>query len=327
MNKKLYFIDNKTLNPYFNLALEEYLLTMKKTDFLMLWQNDNTVVIGINQNAYEEINPEFIAKNKTTVVRRTTGGGAVYHDLGNINFSFITALDESGGFTINDFTKPVISALSKMGVSAEANGRNDITINNQKISGNAQRIYKNRILHHGTLLFKPDIANMSAALNVDKRKFESKSTKSVQSRVVSVSDYVNSDISHFKAELIKNLAEYFSLTKYSLTADDLKSVNELKNKYSNPKWTFRAAQPMNFHSSKRFDGGTLEINLKVEDEFITSCRINGDFMAVSDITPLENALTGTKFLPFEIRNKIAGLPLKNILGGITADEFMECIEK
>jgi lipoate-protein ligase A len=330
MDKKLYFIDNTVLNPYFNLALEEYLLTNKKAgDFLMLWQNENTVVIGINQNAYEEINQDFIAIHNTAVVRRTTGGGAVYHDLGNINFSFITALNETDGFTINDFTKPVIAALNEMGVKAQANGRNDITVDGQKISGNAQRIYKNRILHHGTLLFKPNIENMSGALNVDKRKFQSKSTKSVESRVTSISDYIkDADIGDFKAMLIKNLSAYFSLEKYNLGTDELNIVNRLaKSKYTDQNWTFRAVQPMNFHSSRRFSGGTISISLKIEDENITDCCINGDFMAVSDITPVEKALTGTKFTPKEIRNKIEALPLRNILGEISEDEFIDCIFK
>lgn len=329
MYKKLYYIHNKSTNPFYNLALEEYILTTKQNmSFLILWQNNNTVVIGNNQNALEEINLDFIEKNGVFVVRRTTGGGAVYHDMGNVNFSFITELDESEGFTINDFTRPVIKALSDIGVTAQADGRNDITIDGLKISGNAQRIYKGRILHHGTLLFDSDIKKLADALKVRPEKFLSKSTKSVKSRVGNISSFLKEKMT--VDEFISSLAASFSkdtpMEDYILTDEDQKAVEKLAaEKYSRPEWTFRTVQPMDIKCSAKFDGGLIDIMLSIKDNKISQCKIFGDFMSLTDALPLEEALVGTTFSPEAIRTVLDGLPLKNILGGISADEFIDCI--
>lgn len=331
MYKKLYYIHNKSTNPFYNLALEEYILTTKKNmSFLVIWQNYNTVVIGNNQNVWEEVNLDFIKENGISVVRRTTGGGAVYHDMGNINFSFITDLNESEGFTINDFTRPIIKVLSDIGIDAKADGRNDITINGAKISGNAQRIYKNRILHHGTLLFAPDINMLSSSLKVRPEKFMSKSTKSVKSRVGSIYAALKTKItvSEFIESIYDSFAKDTQVEPYSLSDDEINDINRLaEEKYSRPEWTFRAVQPMDIKCSAKFDGGIIDIILCVSDNKISQCNIFGDFMSVTDISPLENALVGTEFASQSIKDVLDKLDLKSILGGITSEEFISCIFK
>ena len=144
------YIETGSTNPCFNLAFEEYILKNRREgDWLMLWQNANTVVVGLNQNTAEEINAAFVREHNITVVRRTTGGGAVYHDLGNLNYSFITDLGDAASMSIEQFSRPVCRALAAMGVRAEVSGRNDIMVGGKKVSGVALRIYKDRILHHG----------------------------------------------------------------------------------------------------------------------------------------------------------------------------------
>ncbi|MCD8036688.1 MAG: lipoate--protein ligase, partial [Clostridiales bacterium] len=227
----------------------------------------------------------------------------------------------------------VVKALSELGVKAEANGRNDITIDSRKVSGSAQRIYKNRILHHGTLLFNSDISKMSGVLNVRPEKFISKSTKSVSSRVGNISDYLTEKIT--LAEFWDRLAEAFakdvpfakekSFAIYELTNEDISAVNALAENYAKPEWTFRTVQPMDIAASKKFDGGFLDIHLKVSNCKITNCRIFGDFMAVKDIGSLEAALIDAEFSPSGIRTVLAGFPLRGYLGNITTDQFIECI--
>lgn len=328
MYKKLYYIQNKCTNPYFNLALEEYVLTQKQAvSFLILWQNDNAVIIGNNQNAYEEINAEFAEKFSIKVVRRMSGGGAVYHDLGNLNYSFITDMDESNGFTINDFTRPVIAALGRMGVKAKADGRNDITVNGRKVSGSAQRIYKNRILHHGTLLFNSDLSRLSGVLNVRPEKFISKSTKSVAGRVGNISDSlpIKITVDEFRDRLALSFSEDVPFESYELTEEDIVAVKAIAKKYADPNWTYRTVQPMDVTASGKFDGGFVEIRLKVDKDIITDCQVFGDFMSVKDISPLEDALRGTRFSPREMKSVISQLPLHELMGAVSAEELVKCV--
>ena len=194
MEKTVQYLETHSQNPYYNLAFEEYVLCHRtQGDYLLLWQNDNTIVVGQNQNTEAEINRAFVEQHHINVVRRSTGGGAVYHDLGNLNYSFITDVGDDG-ISIRRFTEPVVAALRSLGLNAEASGRNDILVEGRKVSGTAQRLWGDRILHHGTLLFDANADMVAGALQVDPEKFRSKSTKSVRSRIGNIRSFLKQDM-------------------------------------------------------------------------------------------------------------------------------------
>ena len=206
------FLILKTTNPYVNLATEEYLFNNSDDDVFMLWQNEPSIIIGKNQNAFAEINMDFARENNLNIVRRITGGGAVYHDLGNLNYTFISTKNENNGIDFEHFTLPIIESLKNLGICAKLSGRNDLIVDDKKFSGNAQHTVGNRVLHHGTLLFDTNLDMLSSALNVDEEKLKAKAIKSTRSRVVNLKSIINRDID--VNEFIKIISD-FVISKFS----------------------------------------------------------------------------------------------------------------
>ena len=220
------FLTHDNTDAYFNLASEEYLLKQTDGYYFYLWINAPAVIVGVNQNALQEVNLSYTQTNGIKVVRRLTGGGAVYHDLGNLCYTVIAPFSESEN-NYKKFTAPVIEYLNELGVKAEFSGRNDITVDGKKISGNAQTVYKNRIMHHGTILFSSDMTVLEKALNPNKLKIESKGIKSVRARVTNVSNCLKNPltIQEFKLGLENKFLQ--TAKKHNFTAEDIQKINLL----------------------------------------------------------------------------------------------------
>ncbi|MCL2774341.1 MAG: lipoate--protein ligase [Oscillospiraceae bacterium] len=315
------YIKSASNNPYFNTASEEYILENfdkfksaagnNTEDIFMLWQNVPCVYLGVNQNAYAEINLDYAMKNNIKVVRRLSGGGCVYQDMGNINFSFFSNASEENILNFERYTKPVINALKDLGVDAGLKGRNDLLIDGMKFSGNAQCVYtakktqpgKKRILHHGTILFDANISKLSQVLNADEEKIKSKGVKSVRSRVTNVIDYLPGNKKMTSAQFKDYLENYIvsenNCKIYNFCDEDIKNIQYLAdNYYCTSKFIYGTNLIYSFRNKKYFDFGTVEICFNVQDFKLKDVKIYGDFFGESDIKELESFLNG---LPHDIK--------------------------
>jgi len=326
------YIENHSTDPRYNLAFEEYVFKNLPLEdgYVLLWRNESAIIIGKNQNSIEEINMEFVKQNNIHVVRRITGGGAVYHDLENLNFSFITKAENLGEIDFKTYTIPVLRALEKLGIPCELSGRNDITIDEKKFSGIAQSVIKGRVLNHGTLLFNSELDVLSRALNVKRDKFESKGVKSVSSRVTNIKPYVKEDINvlEFRDLILKNIFEFENkpIEKYELTEEDKKAIEQIVDeKYGTWEWNFGKSPKFNYKGYKRFVGGGVDVRLQVEKGLIDNCKIYGDFFGKEDIAVLEEKLKGVKYEDKAVEEELGNFPIGEYLGRITKEEFIMCL--
>jgi lipoate-protein ligase A len=331
---KVKILEMPGLDPYANLAAEDYILSERTDDdYLLLWRNDNTIVVGLHQNTLEEINLPFVERHKINVVRRRTGGGAVYHDLGNLNFSFITDARDASRLTMERFTLPIVRALSAMGLKAEASGRNDILANGLKISGNAQCLHGERILHHGTLLFDTDLSVAGKALKVKPEKFISKSVKSVRARIGNIGELLDPAMSmeEFYKTLLQSLVRNGNTgaplaETLELTGKDLRAIAELReNKYATWEWNYGRSPDFNFRNMQKYAGGFLEVLLKVENGYINSCKFFGDFMALRPAAEVAEKLLGVKYTRKDASAILATMPLAEFFGSIGRNEILDCL--
>ncbi|NHC41402.1 lipoate--protein ligase [Bacillus sp. MM2020_1] len=326
------FIDNKGItDPQINLAIEEYAL--KNLDinetYLLFYINEPSIIIGKNQNTIEEINTEYVESNGVKVVRRLSGGGAVYHDLGNLNFSFITKDDGESFHNFRKFTEPVVTALKKLGVNAELSGRNDIEVGGRKISGNAQFSTKGRMFSHGTLMLNSEIDNVVSALKVKKDKIESKGIKSVCSRVANISEFLTEklDISEFRSLLLKNIFEgQEGILEYVLTEEDWEKIHQLsKERYQNWEWNYGRSPKFNLQHSHRFPVGSIDVRLEVNKGVIENCKIYGDFFGVGEVGEIEDKLIGARYEKNEIEKALADIDTTHYFGNVAKDEFLNLL--
>lgn len=321
-------INNTNINPYFNLAMEEYFLKNAKEDIFLLWQNENAIIVGKNQNTLSEINYDYVKNNNIKVVRRQSGGGAVFHDLGNINFTFISYNDNSFS-DFKKFTMPIVAALKELNINAEFSGRNDLLIDNQKFSGNAQYNYKNNVMHHGTLLFSSKINDLSAALKVKPSKFEGKGVKSVKSRVTNISNHLGKEMSvvEFKDYLLNFINKRDENSQfYELTQEDIENINKLvKEKYETWEWNFGNSPKYSLNNELKYPGGNVEFSLNVVDGLIKNIKFFGDFFGKEDISFIENKLLNVKHNKDSIKTALKDIDINNYFLNCNLDILIECI--
>ena len=307
-------INNTNTNAYFNLAMEEYFLKNTNEDIFLLWQNENSIIVGKNQNTLSEINYDYVKENNIKVVRRLSGGGAVFHDLGNINFTFISCNDNSFS-DFKKFTMPIVEALKELNVHAEFSGRNDLLIDGQKFSGNAQYNYKNKVMHHGTLLFSSEINDLSNALKVKPSKFQGKSVKSVKSRVTNISSHLDKEMTvlEFKDYLMDFINKRDENSHfYELNDKDVESINKLvEEKYSTWEWNFGYSPKYSLYNELKYPGGNVEFSLDVHDGLIKDIKFFGDFFGKEDISFIENKLRNVKHNEYSIKSALENVDINN----------------
>jgi len=328
----IYYIESRHTDPYHNLALEQFVFDKldRENSYFMLWQNHNAIIIGKHQNTQEEINASFVREKNITVARRLSGGGAVYHDLGNLNFTFITGADKTGGLDFFTFCEPIQKALHSFGVPVEIAGRNDMTVEGKKFSGNAQYVKQGRVMHHGTILYDSDLSILSRALNPGTDKIESRGIKSVRSRVTNIRPYMKTDmpITAFWTILQEYMGAAFGMRNFTLTPAHDHAVEELrKNVYAQWSWNYGNSPPHTLRKARRIEGcGKIEILLDVEKEGkIRNIAFYGDFFGNQDPAGLGDILIGRRLEYDEIKIALNGIEISRYFHALDNETFLKLL--
>jgi lipoate---protein ligase len=326
------FIGNRGITkPQLNLAFEEYVLkhVPAEDDYLLFYINEPSIIIGRNQNTIEEINSDYVEKNGIHVVRRLSGGGAVYHDLGNLNFSFVTNEDKESFHNFSKFTEPVVQVLRSMGVQAELTGRNDIQVGERKISGNAQYKYKGRMYSHGTLMFRSELDHVVDALQVNKAKIESKGIKSIRSRVANISEFLDQPmtIEEFRERLLRGIFGQEDIPEYRLTDGDWEEIGKLADRrYANWDWNYGKSPRSNFSNSVRIEGvGTIDVRLSIEHGYIREAKIYGDFFGGGDVDELAGMLKGAIYYRNSLERLLQSVDIDHYIGRLDREAFLNLL--
>lgn len=326
------FVDNeKVYDPRVNLAIEEYLIrnVVPKENILLFYINEPSIIIGRNQNTVEEINVDYVEAHDIHVVRRLSGGGAVYHDHGNLNFSFIIPNAPGNFHNFQKFTQPVIDVLRGMGVPAELSGRNDIVVEGRKISGNAQYVAGPRMVSHGTLLWKTDLHVVGETLRVKSAKIESKGIKSVRSRVANITEYLSRDhpdIMAFRQRIIEGVFGGDKVRQYRLNNKDWEGISQLAmDRYQTWEWNYSRSPAFGMHRETRYAGGGIDAWLDVEKGRIQQIRFRGDFFGQRDVSELENHLKDIEYHSEAIMERLKDINISDYFINFTTEQLLDLI--
>ena len=321
-------IHQSITDPYFNLAAEEYFLKNYEEDFFMLWRSEPTVVVGKHQNALAEINHQFVNEHHISVARRLSGGGTVFHDLGNLNFTFIRTVEKIQDVNFKVFTHPIVEALRKAGVEASANGRNDLVIDGKKISGNAEHVHKNRVLHHGTLLYNSKLNALKGTLNVDLSRFEDKSVQSKRSEVTNIAAYLSSPmrVEEFGNLLFSEISNLLPGAKvYELTQADRQAIQQLSDeKYRTWDWIYGYSPRYRFSQQLETEKGVIHLSLTVEKGLIAEASISG---AISEDLSLQlvKVIIGSRHELSELKSALITLNKHLLQEDISPEELVKAL--
>ncbi|QRN85947.1 lipoate--protein ligase [Clostridia bacterium] len=312
--------------PYFNFALEDYLLNVApEDDYVFFYIHKPSIIIGKFQNTIEEINKDFVEQENIIVARRLSGGGAVYHDHGNLNFSFVHKAGKTDINNFKKFTRPVIEAMEELGLDAVLSGRNDIMIDTKKVSGNAQCYKNGRILHHGTLLYNADMSNLSKALKVKDLKIESKGIKSVRSRVGNIADYLKQDmdIQEFKAFLLKHFKQKSDISEFQITPEIEEYIAKKADELKKWDWVWGKSPTYSLEKLDKFTCGLVNVKMNVSKGVIRELRIFGDFFTSEELSNLENALIGVKLQKEDLDKALAPYNIGEYFHQMCNQDFVE----
>lgn len=327
----MYYLESPSNDPRWNLALEQYVFDCcdRSHSYFMLWQNHNTIVVGKYQNTVGEINNDFVREHDITVVRRLSGGGAVYHDMGNLNFTFIVDANDAERINFRMFCEPIVRTLASFGVQAEISGRNDITVDGKKFSGNSQYLREGRVMHHGTILFESDPSIITNALHVDRDKLESKGVKSVSSRVANLIDYLpaGTTLADFKQRLVQELEKAEPMQRLTLDAAALEKIDEFKRaRYDTWEWNYGRSPGYTERRRGRIEGvGKLELSLEVKGGTLRDIQFFGDFFENNDVSALAELLRGCPCRRDAICERLAAHDVGAYIRNLTAEALAELI--
>lgn len=324
------FVENKNFDPALNHSIELYLMENYDEDIFMLWRNRPSILIGRYQNINLEVNLDFTKQNNMDVIRRLSGGGAIYCDTENMQYTFITKKSkEDIDSSFKKFAKPVVDFLNSLGLNAEFTGRNDIQIDGAKVSGNAQYQNKEKILHHGTFLFKANLYNLTNSLKSRDIKFKGKAVQSVRSRVGFIGDMIDMDVETFMDKAIDYIKKEYNIkNSVILNEDEMKEIYKIReNIFSKHDWNYGNVSLKKNRKAEKYSCGVVEIGLEVENDKIKDISIEGDFFSELGIDKLCDILKGVQCNKESVVDALKSIEIDKYIKSMDKDVFIDDIVK